>query len=309
MIRFLSLLLVAGIGVLGGSQNADAQLRFRPDFTIGHGWEGSSNQGTVNLYYRVELLVRSDDGQGMRSPEWRIGDGYIVFVRMKNEIAIGPNSSGGTDVPFFSADVVGSLASSGPCYAQRENCLEGWEPEASRIRGYRALGTTVHRDIRLGQNVVVRTTLAGIERGVAAWAGSPGWIPFYQVAADAIGYKYTDYIQSTVPGARQLETWHGMEIVNGSIKAGLMRMLGATSSLRVEFGARADLAVGQTWASGLGFQRPGVNSDMQAYVEVGINLRRIAELYIRAGLNAICDSSNQYCRVASQFMGGANFIF
>jgi hypothetical protein len=271
MVRFTQLLIILFAASLSNVTFADVG---RPMIEVGGGMDVHPGQ-TVSVLLRVSI-----EGVTIGTPRGKTFSS-MVLARMKGDLALSAQSDG-RPVSFMDIEFV-------PWSGRTGDGLSGVE--------YRALPMRFGTNIRMNQDTTIRVDLAGAETSFLGPSGfSDKALIFAKIAADALGYKVATHLTDT-------NDFHGVNVaaVNGEV--GLVYALGTNFKARVVFGGTADLNIGGNVGTGFALE-----SDLGAYNEISLDIKKFMRLFIRNGLNSRInggvDTDTEY-----QLMMGATFIF
>jgi hypothetical protein len=271
------------LAIAGGAVLADGP-RTRPMVEIVAGTESALTQGGMNVLIRVGVGVSQSpedtDAGDMLGPE------QLVWAHLRGDFSIDPSASGANALPYLDMSFI-------PVHNQLSVIRENGDAVMGDLQ---LLPTRVTRDIRLDRSVGVKVSVVGIQLGTVR-AQSEHVSLYAQLAADAIGYKMAAHVSS-------LGTFHGFHLAGLGAEAGAAFLVNENFTVRVALGGNADVNFGGNVGSGF-----AVQSDMDAYLAVKADIAKFIQVFVRAGLNAMCDSGESGCQWSPQFMAGATFIF
>jgi hypothetical protein len=275
---------ITALGIAGGAVLADGP-RTRPMIEIGAGSESAITQGGMNVLIRVGVGVSQSpedtDAGDMLGPE------QLVWAHLRGNFSIDPSATGLDALPYLDMSFI-------PVHNQLSVIRENGDAVMGDLQ---LLPTQITRDIRLDRSIGVKVSVVGIQLGTVRTQSEHVSL-FAQVAADAIGYKMAAHVSS-------LGTFHGFHLAGLGAEAGAAFLVNENFTVRLALGGNADVNFGGNINGGF-----AVQSDMDAYLAVKADIAKFIQVFVRAGINAFCNSGHASgCNWSPQVMLGATFIF
>ena len=163
-----------------------------------------------------------------------------------------------------------------------------------------ALGSTrLTRFLEMDRGVGVEVSVIGLRGRVGTSLGERQRVRvFASVAVDGVGYKGALHVS-------ELAAFHGVHVATLAPEAGAELLLGEQLRLGLVVGGSAGLGLGWT----RGERGLSAQSDLKAYVEGQVDVRRFVRLFARGQQDAIREPGRDRLLSTPTFLGGAALLF
>jgi hypothetical protein len=245
----------------------------RPTIEVGGGLESAPAGDSLDVLLRLNL-----DGVGVHANGM-----HFVIAHIRGDLGVSPTDAA-QRIPYMKIDFEPVALAMG----------DGFNGSTIGV-----LPVEVGINVRLDESLMVRVDLVRYEKDYIGPSHlSDRALLYAKLAADALGYKMANHV-SGIGG------FHGGNVATLQAEIGMMLAAGHHIKARIALGGNADLNLGGN--AGGGF---AVESDMQAYAEVSLDVTRFLRFFVRNGVGAVVNSGDGIPNCAEyQLLAGAMFIY